>query len=651
MRSRTSAISCVLLLLAAGAARADDHSDQWQSATRLQVGARVAGVLDVAGDRDWFRLDVRGGTRLRLRTLDLGPGADTYIDAYGVDGRWIGGDDDSAGNLASQLAYAPPRDGPCWIVVRHYSSNGRGSYALIVEDLSAPAPAPTPAPTPAPAPAPTTPVAGTGTIAAAPVFDPKLEGASLQVTTRVGGATNYTATLRVLDASGRVVATPVSNASRAAGQGYADAWDGREAGRFVAPGAYTLRLLIQRPGATDSTLDRAVRVARLGLVSVRFEDTADRVQLAYHAMGGGNRFAVDSAGPAWALPRSTLGDKTLDKTDGAPLDLPAPWADVNAPPRDPSGSVALRGRSLPVAYTLGARPRARLALGDRAVAGGAAVTCGYPITGAPVRIVHATSGVATNEVAPGGEVTLDLPAVSPTVGRTDLALELRFEAWDGAAWVAVPGRHRTLHRVYTVVARPQAWATPRAWVAVLDLVTGWAAGRGDAAGVLASVTEGLNARSGLRYDVVGGAPAYTGGWRLATPTLDLESFLSRRMGNVVNCLDCAALVTTLSAHAGAESQVTIMGDNFMLHWIKGIGGSQFIHDLFGGYHGFSFHAVGTIDGGATIHDPCLRVDEDPNPASAPFTERLPVGMPWPVYRDKLSPGVPRLNDLGHAQPN
>lgn len=652
-----SASACVVLyaVLGASAARADDHADQASGATPLAVtGAPVAGVTEVGGDRDWFRFPVDAGAKYVVRTSRLGAGSDTLIGLWGPSGAQLAVNDDFGGTLASRIEFTAPATGTCWLLVVQYDqTNGRGSYAVDAARVTAtPAPTPTPAP-PAPVtpatPAPPVPATSAGVISAAPVFDPKLAGASLDVRTRLAGSGAYAATVRVVDAAGRSVRALASTAQRQAGADYSDAWDGRDAaGLFVAPGRYRLRLEAQRPGQAAGLVERALVIARLGIVSIAFEG-ASRVSMDFHRTNpsvAGSRYPVDAAGPAWAAERSSLGDGCLDRADGTPVVLPAPWTTVSAPPRTSTGGVATRGRSLPVAYALGARPTLRVKLGDAAAHGGAAVACGYPVSGTPIRLV--LGGEATTELSPGAEVTLRAPALPGAIGRSDLEHALRFEAWDGQAWAQVPGGVRASVRAYTVLG-PPASGVARPWVAAVDRVAGWSAGRAqDVHGALEAITRAVNEVEGLRYDVVGGAPAYTDGWDLSSPELDLDAWLARSNGSVVNCLDCAGAVTALAAQVGAEAQVATLGDNFALHWIRGIGGSRFIHDLFGGWHAFSYHAVATVDLAASIHDACLRVDDDATPSAAPFTERLPVAMPFARYREKLSSDLVRVTGVGHS---
>ncbi|MEZ6187946.1 MAG: hypothetical protein R3F62_23425 [Planctomycetota bacterium] len=472
------------------------------------------------------------------------------------------------------------------------------------------------------------------------VFDPKLAGAELACETERAGTGSYRAELSVLDGQGQTVRELV-DATRSRGRSYRDRWDGRDAsGRFVAPGDYTLRF---QGAGSSRTL--TLHVVRLGVRAIEFEGSG-RVPLTYHRAEAwsGSAFPVDNAGPAWTLPRSRVSAGCLDLPDGTPLDLPAYWTDVNGPPRTSSGALVERGRSLPVAYRVGTTPQVRVTLGQTAAVGGRERSANYPIAGRPLRIVvEGGPGADTmsGELRPGDRVTLDLQPLGPWLGKWLLRVPLRFAyREDDGSWRLIPGGQLSEHLLYTVLERPSGQDVPggRPWVAALDLVSTWL--RDDTqreAEALARIVRGINGGLGLSYEATQGAPAYTGGPDLASPELDLSAFLAdRQNGRRVNCLDCASLVTQLAAQLGARGQIEIMGWDFRLYFLRGLGAPGFARDLFYGMHAFSYHAVATFDRGVTIHDACLSVDDDASPWVAPFRERLPIAMPEADYRRQLS---------------
>jgi len=489
---------------------------------------------------------------------------------------------------------------------------------------------------------PTQALAQASVAVSSPVYDPKIAGASLDVASLVSVASAYYSTVAVTDDAGRTVRTLVASAARQTGRTYRDAWNGLDdRGLFVPPGRYRVRLRAQTAGGTYAR-EAVVNVVRLGLISVQFGDGAAgaRVPLAYHRADpsvSGSVFPVDAAGPAWTLPSSDLGIAgCVDRGDGSPLAIPAVWTNLASPPRTGSGGVAQRGRSLPVAYVQGSRARVVVALGSEAAHGGRAVGCGYPVQGLPIRLVLGQA--ASAEIRPGGQVALDLPALPAGVQRLPFELPFRFQVFDGQSWRTLPGAIRTQHVAYIVLDRPSDGRP--AWVAACDLVGRFNAGRGtDGPSVLNAIASGLNGGLGLTYDSFAGAPAYSNAPQsLAYPVVELGAFLDGlRFGRQVNCLDCAGATATLGRHVGARPEIAVIGWNFRLNWIRGIGRPGFSHDLFGGGHAFSFHAFATGDRAQTVLDACLSVDDDASPWSSPFLERLPAGMPYSRYISKLTP--------------
>jgi hypothetical protein len=485
-------------------------------------------------------------------------------------------------------------------------------------------------------------------VSAERVFDPKLPGASLTILSRADGSGSYSARIAVYGASGQLIRT-ITSTQRNTGTRYQDSWTGLDSqGRFVAPGAYTVRF-----SADGQSQDTTVNVVRLGVLAMRFEDGVAgnrRIRMAYHRPDRnvvGNPFAVDSAGLPWILESSSLGARCLDRADGSPLDTPAKYTDLASPPRTSSGQIMSRGRSMPLAYPQGSKPGLTLLMGSSAGDNGRAVSCGYPIQGVNIAIL--LGGSYDVNLSPGKVLGLELDALGSGLRKQNLNLDFRFVYNAGNGWRWVPGQIRTEHDCYTTLGPPST-SDGMAWVGALDLATR----RGqssttNASAATANTVRLVNNDLGLVYDDRAGAPAYTdspGG--LESPYLDLGSFLDgRRLGSRVNCLDCAATVSTLNKHAGVQTYVVIIGWNFALHWIRGIGGSRFIHDLFGS-HSFSYHAIASIDRGRNIHDACLSVDADSRPDRSPFQEGLPTFMDYYDYQRQLSPSRPPIQNVGLA---
>lgn len=628
----------------------DDHANGASGSTVIRSGQSIPGAIESPGDRDVFRLTATSGAEYRVETTRLANGMDSLLDLYDPRGQHVTRDDDGGDGYASKITFTATEDGTYYLLVSHYDKNaGTGTYALEAERLGA-APAAAPAPSTASTTTAPTP-AGDGLTLSSVAFDPKLEATDWEAISRVTGSGTYSATLTVRRGNTRV-ATLISSATRTRGRTYRDSWDGMDSsGDVVPPGTYSVRL---EDGSARH--EQTLHIVRLGVRSVTFLGD-DRVPLAYHRVAGasGGVLPLDTLGAAWTLNLSAHSAGCLDASTGRALSGAAPWQGLDAPPRTSSGSVRQRGRSLPVAYVQGSTPRVRLLLGDSASDSGSEVACGYPISGQPLRVVVSVGGSPTDasgEVTPGGQATVDLGSLPRGVGKRSLSLRLTFQVRQGGAWQDVPGFQETRHTIYTVIAKPSTTMLPDGtpWVAGLDLVSGWAGGNATSwSAVLDACVRGVNG-SGLRYDVNYGAPAYTQGSVLEDPWLDLESFLDGHgNGEIVNCLDCAGLVSKLAAQAGVDSNVVIIGYNFDLNWLRGIGWQSFTHSLFGGSHGFSYHAVASGDRGRTVHDACLSVDDDSRPWSAPHTEGLPLGMPYDHYQDQLSPDLVPIQELGRAK--
>ncbi len=637
----TRPLLLLLLILVGGSAWGqDDHGEVPAGAVTLD--AAVGGRIETGGDRDLFRLDALAGRDYVVETGDLSGGMDSLLDLYDVNGQHLTRDDDGAGNLASRIEFRASESGAYWVMVTHYDrSAGTGGYQVRARVAGS-----TPAPATPTAPAPTPTTTGGASLDFARVFDPKLSGAALDVELSLAAAGSIR--LEVKDGAGRVVRQLI-NGQRSAGRHLAS-WDGTDrSGLYTAPGSYTLELWSGAQRLASAPLS----IVRLGIRSLGFAGSG-RVPLTFHdADGFGARIALDQIGPAWTLPASALGAGCLDASNGTPLAAPSRHTGLAAPPRTTGGTLRTRGISLPVAYALGTQPQVQLQLGDAAGSGGSSVGCGYPVAGVPLRIAvegGVAVGAMSGELRPGGTTTLDLPVSPSAVGKERVRYRFRFYYQAGSAWLPVPGGQETDHTLYSTFGRPGAdMPGRRPWVKALDLASGWTAGQRTRRGAMTKVVESVNSLLGLRYDVNAGAPAYTGGWDLHNPELDFDAFLDDLdKGRTVNCLDCASLVTKLAGQLGLTTNVAVLGWDFRLNYLRGIGWDRFTNGLFGGSHAFSYHAVATTDRGLTIDDACLSLDDDARPNRSPFAERLPTGIDFNRYRQQLSPDQFRLRDLGTA---
>jgi hypothetical protein len=512
------------------------------------------------------------------------------------------------------------------------------------------------------------PSSGALSLTAPLVFDPKLDPnwsgpatghATATVQAGSSGTTgSLNATITVVDGQGNTVRT-LDTSTHNVGDSWSDSWDGsNDAGQTVAPGSYTLTLATT--GAVSGSVTAPINVVRLGARAIQFLDTGtSRVPLTYHAANGQPRsyFAIDSGGPQWTLPASTVSAGALDDATGAPLVAPAPWANVQAPPTDSNGVVLALGRSLPLAYVGGSTMNIQLTLGDTtfSAADSSSHPCGYPIQGVALR-VHA-GGTASGAISPGSQATVPVGYTVPTgLTRTATQVAIFFEYQDANGWEPVPGQQTTTHMIYSVNGLSQVADTDgttstdarqTTFVAAVDTVTGWAA-TSSSADAMTTITRAVNGQMGLTYDIVSGADAYADG-DPANPTLAFSEFLSNQSrGKTVNCADCAALVGMFSRSVGVDVQSCIVGNDFPLNYILGIGATQWKSAIFtNGGASFSFHAIATTTAGKSIYDACLAVDDGPHPDQVETRiPDLPINMDMSHYMSKLTPSSFSIQSLG-----
>ena len=159
-RSETGAyelsLSVVTVQPVAPAPAADDHGDTRSSATRISVGRSANGVIETAGDPDYFSFQAERGREYTIETsIPSSSNVDTFITLYRSNGSSLGENDDGGDGYASKLVWTAPSSGTYYVKVDGLGES-TGGYRLSV---SARVETPTPAPAPAP-----TPVADIGTI-------------------------------------------------------------------------------------------------------------------------------------------------------------------------------------------------------------------------------------------------------------------------------------------------------------------------------------------------------------------------------------------------------------------------------------------------------------------------------------------------------
>lgn len=105
----------------AAAGAGDDHADGPGGATPLLAGVTARGLIGVAGDKDWFLLELRAGDELTARTITTG---DTTLALYAPDGTTLlaSNDDDPQGGRSSRVTWRATSSGEHLLEVGGYGT-------------------------------------------------------------------------------------------------------------------------------------------------------------------------------------------------------------------------------------------------------------------------------------------------------------------------------------------------------------------------------------------------------------------------------------------------------------------------------------------------------------------------------------------------
>jgi len=189
-----------------------------------------------------------------------------------------------------------------------------------------------------------------------------------------------------------------------------------------------------------------------------------------------------------------------------------------------------------------------------------------------------------------------------------------------------------IHTIYTILNEPtHPWVNDwslnsNVWTKVLDKICNWANGENTDSGVGGDVVDGIY-NSGYEYDTgvddnEGGESRYyddiTGNFKLSTCLSEWGD-----ANKDINCWDTANMFAVFSNAGGCEYDLYYITSNFFLNYIKAIG-RDWSNDPFtdSGRQGFALHWTGW----SNIFDPCLQIDDDADPTSAPHTGSLPKNM-------------------------
>lgn len=143
MRSKLwfGAATAAVLMFAPGAMaqQADPAGDA--STTARFTGDTLDGVLESAGDADWYRMNLEQGRRYSFTLDAVGEGEaafDTTLGLYDAAGNQLAFNDDANGTLNSALSYVPSANGEVFVEVRSFVDQGSGPYRLAATSADVP---------------------------------------------------------------------------------------------------------------------------------------------------------------------------------------------------------------------------------------------------------------------------------------------------------------------------------------------------------------------------------------------------------------------------------------------------------------------------------------------------------------------------------
>jgi len=124
----------------------DDYADSLADHTApigtVSVDGVASGTIETLGDRDWFQVQLTAG---KSYVIDLqswnsaGPGlGDPFLRIHGSNGGLLASDDDSGGNLNSEVVFTPTSTGTYYIEAGAFADSSTGLYSIAVSTAVTP---------------------------------------------------------------------------------------------------------------------------------------------------------------------------------------------------------------------------------------------------------------------------------------------------------------------------------------------------------------------------------------------------------------------------------------------------------------------------------------------------------------------------------
>ena len=107
----------------------DDHGNDFISATKIQIGSSSSGLIELGGDVDVFRFDLK--YPITVLTKSSGK-TDVYAEILDNAGQLLASDDNGkdSNNFMIKIPLLP---GPHFLRIKHYSIDGTGDYVMTLE--------------------------------------------------------------------------------------------------------------------------------------------------------------------------------------------------------------------------------------------------------------------------------------------------------------------------------------------------------------------------------------------------------------------------------------------------------------------------------------------------------------------------------------
>ena len=397
------------------------------------------------------------------------------------------------------------------------------------------------------------------------------------------------------------------------------------------------------PGGADLV------VLRLGLSAVDLGAGPDggQVALAWHRRSLTQReiVPIDEGTPElriWGDDGYQLAD--LDDNAGAPRSPPPPWTDASVPPWDDTPT--LQAYNAPAAYVADTRIGLTVTAGARAVSARTLTPVeAVPSDAPPLRLL--ASGLSPDDgeglFTPGAALafTADAP-VEDTLGRDTLTLDWRWQAWDGAAWIDVPGQLETQHRIWRLAGQPQlrdgadlGFAPATVWVAALEELQPDLQGvPADTASILDAIRDHINHDPYLIYNPSDSAYSDYKGSYIYWDYIwsDLGVWLDRTEGIDLYCHSVSCLFSVLAGHWGVYAPQQVLGVGFNTNYTLAAGTDTWKT------WSFNSHSVVSPDDGLTVWDASIDLDGDGAPGSSPSEALSPKGLSLEEYLSLLTAG-------------